>query len=232
MKITIHPTLLLAVLLSWPWLLAASPPESAGSEANLKADHLLRQARMEALLGHYKTVVRQAAETELEADMVRAKLAETPSAKGMLEPLEARLELLRRRAAEVEGRIRELVAAELNAERELKAPRADRVQHWRGWSVGGKELVLELKLEGETGRFVVEGAEGRLAGTAKIHGRECDFWIEEASPGLEKHLGQAALGLWGEREGRVGLVVAEPGQPRPEKLERAPGTVAFLLESD
>lgn len=213
---------------------AEEAPEALQQQIRLKTDALLRQAQIEVLLDHYRSLVRQAAQTELEAEMARLKLEDTSPAENeqMLGPLERRLQLLRQRSQEVEARIRELVAAQWKAEREGESLQPDHVQHWVGRAVGGKQLALDLRLKGREGRFVLKGVEGRMAGKVKIRGQECDFSIEEASPGLGKHVGQTLLGRWSEKKGRVGLVVSEPGGPRPMKLERSPGTVAFLLESD
>ena len=235
MKTTLFPCGLLAVLLSLSGAHAADA-RALVAEARAHADNVIREIQLDAALEHYRHVQHERFKAELE-DRLAAMKAKTASGSTGLAPEEAamrqgRLKVLAQTSAELEERIRALIQQSAQAEPAVKTKAPGETVRWVGSGRDGdQEMHLVIELQGDSGRFVVEAGEGRLAGGVKVRGEKCDLRVEEASADLQKYVGQTALGLCRRIDDRLAIVLNEPGTPeRPAKLEAEGDAKGFLLE--
>lgn len=240
MKTTLFRRGLLAAVFSLTSVNAADAKAPAANAPVAKvrahADNVIREIQLDAALEHYRHVQHGLFKAELEDRLATVKARTAGGSAGL--PVEeaamrkGRLEALQRTSAEVEERIRSLIQQSVQLEVAAKTKAASETVRWVGRGQGGEDEVhLMIETQGDSGRFVVESGEGRLAGKVKFNGEKCDLTVGEASEDMREFVGRTALGLCRKVDGKLAIVLNEPGKSdRPTKLEAEGDLIGFLLE--
>ncbi len=217
--------------------------ESSAEKIRQRASTLVEEARLEGLVEHFKNITAEQLKLELEHGFLSA-LAQTEHApedlSGQLARIKIRTRVLRQAVDQTGAMIMEL-AAELaekvgtvqpSTEPEAAGGSIGNHVEWHGSATDDEALYMTLALAGETGRFVIEERENRLAGTVTIlPDNKCNFAVTEGSGGMgEEYVGKTARGIYRETSEGLALVLNAPGDPsRPTKMEAEGDVKGFFL---